>query len=246
MSAYRSYIRAQTTNADFSSVNHVIATAAIPAATKAAQESEFRMAAMTTNKPALPNYIKDTNPKASAYLSSYYLAQASIINKGDDKKEAQANTKTGSGVGNLLADVTGTTTAAKTGVKTTATGKSGKPTSTGTKKPSATKGQDPAIALKSSSTGTTKPSATKGQDPAIALKSSSTKSGSSSTSTGVKPLKTTGKPKASTTKTNAQSTGTGTASSNSSTGAAAMAQPTGAMKMAGVGMLGVAGVAAFL
>ena len=223
-SAIKDYQHSQMTKSAFSSVNSVLATAGIPAATKAKEESDFRNAALATDKPELPAYIKDTNSKASAYLSSYYLAQASIIN---NKKDVQADSKTSSDVAQLLPDVTSSSTPAKTEAKTTATSKSGKSTSTGTKKPLTTA------------------KATKGQDPAIALKSSSTGSGSgSTTSTGVKPLSTSINAKASSTKTDSKSTGT--ASSSSSTGAAAMAQPTGVMKMAGVGMLGVAGMAAFL
>lgn len=228
-SAIKDYQHAQATKSEFSSVNRVLATADIPVATKVKEESEFRSKALETAKPELPEYLKDTNPKASAYLSSYYLAQASIINKMVDKKDVQ----TDSDVAQLLPDITSPSAPTKTPAKTTETNKSDKPTSTGTKKPSSTK--------KASST----PKATKGQDPAVALESSSTGSGSS-TSTGVKPLETTGRPKESTTKKDLKSTGTGTASSSGSTGAAAMAQPTGVMKMAGLGMLGVAGVAAFL
>ena len=224
-SAIKDYQHSQTTKSEYSSVNSVLATAGIPAATKAKEESDFRNAALATDKPELPAYIKDTNSKASAYLSSYYLAQASIINKGVDKKDVQANGKTSSDVAQLLPDVTSSSTPAKTEAKATTTSKSDKPTSTGTKKPSTTA------------------KATKGQDPAIALKSSSSGTGST-TSTGVKPLPTSINAKASSTKTDSNSTGT--ASSSSSTGAAVMAQPTGVMKMAGVGMLGVAGMAAFL
>ena len=225
-SAIKDYQHSQTTKSEFSSVNSVLATAGIPAATKAKEESDFRNAALATDKPELPEYIKDTNSKASAYLSSYYLAQASIINNGVDKKDVQADSKTSSDVAQLLPDVTSSSTPAKT--EATATNKSGNPTSTSIKKPSttakATKGQDPAIALKSSS-------------------SSGTGTGSK-TSTGVKPLPTSINAKASSTKTDSKSTGT--ASSSSSTGAAVLAQPTGVLKIAGVGMLGVAGLAAFL
>ena len=224
-SAVKDYQHSQTTKSEFSSVNSVLSTAGIPAATKAKEESEFRNAALATDKPKLPAYIKDTNSKASAYLSSYYLAQASIINNGVDKKDVQADSKTSSDVAQLLPDVTGSSSPTKTEAKTTATRKSGKPTITSTKKASTTA------------------KATKGQDPAIALKSSSTGSGST-TSTGVKPLPTSIDAQASSTKTDSKSTGS--ASSSSSTGAAVMTQPTGAMKMAGVGMLGVAGMAAFL
>ena len=193
----KSYASVQETKSAWSSVNHVLSTAAVPAATMSKQQDDFRLAALTTSAPELPAYLSDTNSKASAYLSSYYLAQASIIYKGSDNNQEAANSTTA--IAQLLPNVTGTKKNTTT-TSTTTSNTSSRPTSTVTKP----------------SGSTTKPTSTAapttGQDPAIALKSGAT----------------------------------GTASSSSSTGAAAMAQSTGVLKMAGVGMLGVVGMAAFL
>lgn len=215
--AVKSYTNEQATKPAMISINKVLATAAVPKATLTKQQVDFRVAALATAKPKLPAYLKNTDDKAAEYLSSYYLAQASIINKIAEGKKAVDSEVTGA---QILADVTGT---AEPAAKTTVSDKSGKPISTVTK---------PSDSKESETTA-----ATKGQDPALEAKSTS---GATVPETTDKPEPTSGKGE------DADSTSTGTASSSTSTGAAAMAYSTGAMKMAGVGMLGVAGVAAFL
>ena len=190
MDAVRSYAREQETKSAYISVSRIIKTA-VPAATLAKEQADFRLAALTTDAPRLPAYLGNVNDEASAYLQDYYLAQASIINDGANKADESDDGA------NLMAGITGTTEAAP---KTTGSGTSSKPSST--------KEAEPNTSGATGSQTTQKPNSTNTKD--------------------------------------SDSTGTGTASSGTSTGAAAIAQPTGVMKMAGVGMLGVAGLAAFL
>ena len=211
MDALRSYAKAQETKSAYISVSRIVKTA-VPAATLAKEQADFRLAALTTDAPKLPAYLGNINDKASAYLQDYYLAQASIINNNGANKAVESDDGA-----NLLAGITGTAEPAATN---TASNNSSKPSST-VDKPSSSKNAEP------------KATSTKGQDPASQLNSTTTAS------------QTTEKPNSTGTR-DSDSTGTGTASSGTSTGAAAISQPTGVMKIAGVGILGIAGFAAFL
>ena len=186
MAAIRSYAQQQETKSAYISVSKIVKTA-VPAATLAREQADFRLAALTTDAPKLPSYLGNINDAASSYLQDYYLAQASIINHNGANKAVETD-----GGANLLE-----------GITESASGTSSKLSSTKKAEPKPT-----TISGATGSQTTEKPS-----------------------STGTKA---------------SDSTGTGTASSGTSTGAAAIAQPTGVMKMAGVGMLGVAGFAAFM
>ena len=194
MDAVRSYAKSQETKSAYISVSKIVKTA-VPAATLAKEQADFRLAALTTDAPKLPAYLGNINDEASAYLQDYYLAQASIINDNAAKKAVESDDGA-----NLLAGIT-------TSAANTTASKTSSEASSIADKPSSTKKAEPKTTTTGSQT-TAKPDSTGTRD--------------------------------------SDSTGTGTASSGTSTGAAAVAQPTGVMKMAGVGMLGVAGFAAFM
>ena len=75
------YTEPQATKPAFSSVNAVLSSASIGPKDFSSQEASFRIAALATPKPTLPPYLSIMPKKEKSYLSSYYAAQASIIQK---------------------------------------------------------------------------------------------------------------------------------------------------------------------
>lgn len=96
MAALQSYTKPEATNPAMSAVNSALANAAIQPSQLASQEAAFRAAALATPKPSPPLYVNFMPEAQKSYLTSFYAAQASIIQKAGAAPSPSASTSASS------------------------------------------------------------------------------------------------------------------------------------------------------